>query len=262
MPDPRAGLFPALLKHWRGQRSLSQLDLGLAADVSARHISFLETGRSRPSVGMVLRLGTTLGVPLRQVDAMLRAAGHDTIYDTTPGELPQPVKEALELLKRHHDPYPLLVIDRLYRVRDMNNGAIRLFNRLLGPGLQLEGLNLAELTFDPAGAHPLVANFETVGRQLLWRLQREALADPNDSEIRALLDRLVAMPTVSPNWRTMDPEVPSDPVLILHLRTGEVDLRFMTMITAFQAPQNAAVEDLRIESWLPYDAATDALLQG
>lgn len=112
----------------------------------------------------------------------------------------------------------------------------------MGPGLQLEGLNLAELTFDPAGAHPLVTNFETVGRQLLWRLQREVLADPNDSEMRALLERLVAMPTVSADWRTMDPEVPSDPVLILHLRTGEVDLRFMTMITAFQAPQNAAVK--------------------
>ena len=83
MPDPdhRAGLFPALLKHWRRQRGLSQLDLALNADVSARHVSFLETGRSLPSPEMVLRLATTLGVPLRQVNAMLRSAGHEPVYD-------------------------------------------------------------------------------------------------------------------------------------------------------------------------------------
>ena len=83
MPDPdhRAGLFPALLRHWRRQRGLSQLDLALTADVSARHVSFLETGRSRPSPEMVLQLATSLGVPLRQVNAMLRAAGHEPVYD-------------------------------------------------------------------------------------------------------------------------------------------------------------------------------------
>ena len=80
-PDHRAGLFPALLKHWRRQRGLSQLDLALAADVSARHVSFLETGRSNPSPEMVLQLAATLAIPLRQVNALLRAAGHDPVYD-------------------------------------------------------------------------------------------------------------------------------------------------------------------------------------
>ncbi len=271
MPDPdhRAGLFPALLKHWRRQRGLSQLDLALNADVSARHVSFLETGRSVPSPEMVLRLATTLGVPLRQVNAMLRSAGHEPVYDESDDVLPPAVADALALLKAHHEPYPLIVVDRAYRVRDLNQGATRLLGALLGtsstepgpaelgPGtIDGLGLNLARLTFDPDGAQPLLANFDQVGRELLWRIQREVLADPDDGEMHELLDELLAMPTVDPDWRRVDLSVPSDPALVLHLRAGGLDLRFLTMITAFQAPQNVAIEHLRIETWFPYDSAT------
>ena len=266
MPDPdhRAGLFPALLKHWRRQRGLSQLDLALNADVSARHVSFLETGRSVPSPEMVLRLATTLGVPLRQVNAMLRSAGHEPVYDESDDALPPAVTDALRLLKAHHEPYPLVVVDRAYRVRDLNDGAARLLSTLLGadptePGHDTVaglGLNLARLTFDPDGAQPLLANFDRVGRELLWRIQREVLADPDDGEMHQLLDELLAMPTVDPDWRRVDLSVPSDPALVLHLRAEGLDLRFLTMITAFQAPQNVAVEHLRIETWFPYDDAT------
>jgi transcriptional regulator with XRE-family HTH domain len=265
-PDHRAGLFPALLKHWRRQRGLSQLDLALNADVSARHVSFLETGRSVPSPEMVLRLATTLGVPLRQVNAMLRSAGHEPVYDESDDALPPAVTDALALLKAHHEPFPLVVIDRAYRVRDLNQGAMTMLATLLGlapPDGPLDpaevaalDLNLARLTFDPAGAQPLLANFDQVGRELLWRIQREVLADPDDGEMHQLLDELLAMPTVDPDWRRVDLSVPSDPALVLHLRAGGLDLRFLTMITAFQAPQNVATEHLRIETWFPYDDAT------
>ena len=120
------------------------------------------------------------------------------------------------------------------------------------------GVNLARLTFDPDGAHGALVNFDDVGRQLLWRIQREVLADPDDGRLRALLDDLLALPTVSPRWREVDLAVPSDPALVLHLRVGGRDLRFLTTVTAFQAPQNPAVEQLRIEHWLPYDDATAA----
>ena len=118
------------------------------------------------------------------------------------------------------------------------------------------GLNLARLTFDPNGAHPSLANFDEVGRQLLWRIQREVLEDPDDGEMQRLLDDLLAMPTVDADWRQVDLQVPSDPALVLHLRGDGLDLRFLTMITAFQAPQNVALEHLRIETWFPYDDAT------
>lgn len=269
MPDPdhRAGLFPALLKHWRGRRGLSQLDLALSADVSARHVSFLETGRSRPSAAMVLQLATALGVPLRQVNAMLRAAGHDPIYDESDDALPPEVTDALALLKQHHEPFPLIVMDRTYHVLDANRGALALLDAMVGTGPALDaegsgpaalGLNLARLTFDPQGAHPHIANFDEVGPQLLWRLQREVLADPDDGEMHALLDELLEMPTVAADWRHVDLSIPSDPALVLQLRAGDIDLRFLTMITAFQAPQNVAVEHLRIETWFPYDDATAA----
>ena len=278
MPDPdhRAGLFPALLKHWRRQRGLSQLDLALTADVSSRHVSFLETGRSRPSAEMVVQLATSLGVPLRQVNAMLRAAGHDPIYDESDDVLPAAVLEALSLLEEHHEPFPLIVVDRTYQVIDLNRGALALLGAILGdpdstrtvaptsteatspePGAGAGvGVNLARMTFDPLGAQPHLVNFDEVGRELLWRIQREVLADPDDGEMQHLLDELLAMPTVDPDWRHVDLLVPSEPALVLHLRAGGLDLRFLTMITAFQAPQNVAVEHLRIESWFPYDEAT------
>lgn len=216
---------------------------------------------------MVLQLARTLGVPLRHVDAMLRAAGHDALYEEAADEVPASVREALSLLKAHHEPYPLVVVDRTYRVVDANAGALALFGAILPRPAPLGGvpptdalaeLNLALLTFDPQGARPLIVNFDEVGRELLWRIQREVLEDRGDGELQRLLDDLLAMPTVSPHWRRADLVVPSDPALILHLRVGDLDLRFLTTITAFQAPQNVAVEHLRIETWFPYDDATVA----
>lgn len=266
--DHRAGLIPALLKQWRAQRGLSQLDLALAADVSARHVSFLETGRSVPSPEMVLLLGSALGVPLRQVNVMLVAAGHDPVYDDSTHQLPPQVTEALSLLKSHHEPFPLVVVDHTYSVLDANRAALAVIGAVLGlpptdehpspEEIAALGLNLARLTFDPAGAQPHLVNFDDIGRQLLWRIQREVLADPDDGELHALLDGLLAMPTVADDWRDVDLSVPSDPALVLHLRRDGLDLRFLTTVTAFQAPQNVAVEHLRIEQWFPYDEATAA----
>lgn len=264
--EQRSGLVPALLKQWRSRRGLSQLDLAIAADVSARHISFLETGRSLPSAEMVLLLGSTLGVPLSQVNAMLVAAGHPPAFDESNDGIPEQIERAIELLKAHHEPFPLIVVDSAYNVIDMNLATVAVIGAILGPrgpvspptsGLvEHQAINLARLTFDPAGAQPFITNFDDVGRQLLWRIQREVLADPDDPELRALLDELLGMPTVSPRWRQADLSIPSEPALVLHLSRGELELRFLTTVTAFQAPQNVEVERLRIEHWFPYDDAT------
>ena len=263
--DRSAGLYPALLKHWRGQRGLSQLDLALAADVSARHVSFLETGRSSPSAEMVVRLGTALDVPLRYVNAMLTAAGHEPVYpEPAPGEtIPKEVRSALALMKQHHEPFPLVVIDHKYDVVDMNAGAMGLFAAALGAEAmgalaQAGPMNLVRLTFDPEGAHRVIVNFDEVGRVLLWRLQREVLADPDDGPLRAVLDDALSMPTIDDAWRDADLTVPSAPALVLQMRVGGQELRFVTMVTAFQAPQAVALDELRIETWFPSDDATAA----
>lgn len=254
--DPRAGLFPALLKHWRHRRGLSQLDLALAADVSSRHVSFLETGRSRASAEMVVRLAAALDVPLRHVDGLLRASGHPARYATESAALPAVAVRALELIEAHAEPFPVVTVDRTYEVLRANAGARALLAALVpdaaGP------LNLARATFDPAGAHPRIANFDEVGRSLLRRVQREVLAAPDDGALRELLDDVLSQPTVPGGWRTIDLDQPSDPALVVHLRLGADDLRFVAVITAFQAPQSVALDELRIEQWFPVDDATAA----
>lgn len=238
---------------------MSQLDLAIIADVSARHVSFLETGRSRPSPDMVLRLASALGVPLRHVDAMLVAAGHPAVFDSAEGELPETVHAAIAMLMEHHEPFPLLVVDRTYRVLHANRGARRMLAALIGGDPDaLPDLNLARLTFDPDGARPFLVNFDEVGREILWRLQREVLADPGADGLRALLDDILEMPTVSPDWRDVNLAMPSDPALVVHLARDGVDLRFLIAVTAFEAPQNVSVESLRIETWFPVDEATAA----
>ncbi len=203
-------------------------------------------------------LGNTLGVPLRHIDEMLRASGHSPVYGNDSGGLPESVLTALELLKAHHEPYPLIAVDRLYDVVAVNGGGQVLFD-LLFAGTNTELSNLARLTFDPDGAHRYIVNFTEVGRDLLWRIQREVLADPDDSELRYLLDDLIAMPTVDPDWRQVDLAAPSEPTLVVHMCKDGVDARFIATATTFAAPQNTAVEGLHIETWFPADEPTRQL---
>lgn len=261
-----AGLFPALLKQWRGRRGLSQLELALAAEVSSRHISFLETARSTPSEEMVLRLAWALDVPLRHINAMLRAAGYEPFYpEPAPdGGLPEQLQPALQMMKAHHDPFPLIVVDRCYDVIDLNAGAMALLARLLPAELLASSSrpNLVRLTFDPKGAQPALLNFEEVGRALLWRLQREVLAQPEDEGLAQLLDEVLAMPTVAPGWRVVDLTQTASPALELCLRVEDRTLKFLTMVMMFQAPQAVALEELRIETWFPVDEQTATFCRG
>ena len=261
-PAPRKGLFPALIKQWRRHRGLSQLDLALVADVSSRHVSFLETGRSVPSVEMVLKLAEALDVSLRQANEMLRAAGHEPFYperDLSRAALPDEIAEALELMKAHHEPFPLMVVDRLYDLIDANAGALALFEAAL-PGFAASAAvrrpNLVRMTFDPHGVRHALINFDEIGRALLWRLQREVLADPGDGELRALLDEALSMPTVDRDWREVDLAVASSPTLPVRLQAGGRELCFLSMVTALQAPQIVTLDELRIETWFPCDRAT------
>lgn len=260
----RAGLFPALLKHWRHSRGLSQLDLALSADVSSRHISFLETGRSTPSEEMILRLGLAMDVPLRHINEMLRAAGFEPFYPEPQStvELPKEIRQAIDLLKTHHNPYPFVVINRAYDVVDLNAGAVALFQSIFGGQLPVSdgGLNLARLSFDPNGAQPLIVNFEEVGRSLLWRIHHEVLADP-DGPLNEVLQDIIAMPTVPEDWRQPNLTAPVGAAISIHLRGPQHTLKFLTMLTVFQAPQVVLLDELRIETWLPCDEETVAFCQ-
>lgn len=253
----KATVFAALLKHWRGARGMSQLDLASAADVSTRHISFIETGRSRPSREMVLRLAATLDVPLREQNALLHAAGFSPQFADDVADLLEDsaVGEALRRIMDKQEPYPLTVFDRHYRMVRMNRSATRLLGML---GVDPASTpNLMELMFDPEGARPYIVDWERAARFMVARIQRELLHRPGDEALHLLLSRLLAYEGVPQSWRDSDFDIPSEPALSVRFEKDGLKLGFFTTLTVFQAPQNAALEELHIESYFPLDEVTE-----
>lgn len=239
---------------------MSQLDLAVASDVSSRHVSFLETGRSIPSREMVLRLARTLGVPLRDQNEMLRAAGLEVAFAETNDGFSAPVGAAIERMLDKHEPYPMLVMNRRYDIVRYNRAGSRMLAALL-PTHADRVVNALEVLFDPDGVRPMVLDWENVARALLARLQREALARGNDAELNALLGALLRYPDVPRHWQTpqfragaADPS--TEPCMALRFRVGQLELAFLVTVTVFDAPQNVALEEMRIESYFPLDDAT------
>ncbi len=251
-------LFSALLKYWRGQRGMSQLDLALASDVSARHVSFLESGRARPSEDMVLRLMATLAVPLRDQNTVLRAASFGPRFEEPALEAVAPcIHFALTRMLRQQEPFPMVVMDLAYNVLRTNDAAQTVFSHFVRDAARLPAApNLYTLVFDPALARPFVQNWPAVGQYMAARLHREALARPNDPRLWALLEQVLAFPDVPQAWRQPDFSRASEPTFSLVLERGPLSLRFFMVVTAFAAPQQITLEELRIESYFPADDAT------
>jgi transcriptional regulator with XRE-family HTH domain len=248
-------LFAALLKYWRGRRGLSQLDLSLAAGVSARHLSFLETGRARPSEEMVLLLASALAVPLRDQNRLLGAAGFSPRF--AEGEaVPQFVEGALVRMMSQHEPYPLAVLSGGYDVVRSNRGAEALFGRLLDGRATPAVLNPFDLVFDPAQLRPFVVRWERLARTMLARLQRETLHRAPDPRLAVLLQRVLAYPGVERSWLRPDFSAPLPPTFTLELQRDDLSLSFLGTVTIFSAPHEVALEELRIESFFPLDAGT------
>lgn len=244
-------VFPALLKHWRNSRGLSQLDLSLAADVSARHISFLETGRSKPSENMVLQLASTLDIPLRDRNTLLSSAGFEPRYrNASPAELMEGVVgKALQAIKRAHEPYPLTVLDRLYNVVDMNGGAQNMFSMLA-----VTETNVLRAMFSE-NLRPFIENWEQCARVALERLHGEVLARPHDDELAELFRELTSIIGL----KTEDVAIGFDePAVVFRFVLGDSKLEFLTTLTTFNAPQNVALDELVIESYFPTNDETRA----
>jgi transcriptional regulator with XRE-family HTH domain len=253
------GLFCALLRHHRHRRGLSQLDLALAANVSARHVSFLETGRAQPSREMVLRLGDTLGMPLRDRNEMLRAAGLDVAFPEShlSDEMPWAIDRAIERMLAQHEPFPMVVMDRCYAVLRRNEATRRLLAKVIcDPRALPEPPNLLRALFDPRLARAAVMDWERTARSLLSRVHREALARPGDGDLAAILRSLLEYPDVPRDFRQPELSSPSEPTFVLRLRLDGAELAFLATVTAFSAPQNVTLDELRIESYFPLDADT------
>lgn len=246
----------SLLRHWRTTRRLSQLGLALAAHISTRHLSYVETGRSQPSRDMVLRLADALEIPLRERNALLVAAGYAPRYFETGLAAPEmgKVRDAIELILRHQEPYPAFVLDRYWDVRLSNQAAARYIRFLLGaePGES----NMMRLVLHPQFLRPAMVNWEEVAGDLIRHLHNQIAASPSDEQAKGLLTEVLAYPGIPAQWRTRTIGAPTTPLLTTIFRKGDRELRLFSTFTTFGTPYDVMLEDLRIESVFPADAAT------
>src|SRR5688572_5615378 len=225
--------FGRLLQQWRRVRGKSQLDLAVEADVSPRHVSFVETGRSQPSREMVLLLATALGVPLRERNALLLAAGYAPVYRETSLDAPElePARRALELILEHQEPHPAVVMNRHWDIVTSNRAAQALFGFLLdGGGPPMPVPNVVRLMFHPDGLRPHVANWDAVASHLIQRVHRESVGGVADARTLALLDEVLAYPGVPASWRRLDPTVPLAPIVPVAFAKGELSVRYFSTV--------------------------------
>lgn len=253
---PPAG-FGALLRTWRSRRRLSQLELAHRAEVSARHLSFLETGRARPSREMVLHLAEELDVPLRERNPMLLAAGFAPAYPehTLDDDGMQAVRDALRLVLRGHEPCPALVVDRAWNLVDAN-AAAGLFVERLPAELVAPPMNVIRAALHPDGLARHVVNFDEYASHIVGRLRRqvERSADP---DLKRLLDDVSDW---VPGGHLHEPVAPHDVVLPIRLRLEGVELALFSITSVFGAPLDVTLDELAVEAFYPADPASAALL--
>jgi transcriptional regulator with XRE-family HTH domain len=250
-------LFSALLKYWRGRRGLSQLDLALHAGVSARHLSFLESGRAAPSETMLLRLFGALDVPLRDQNDGLRAAGFLARFpEPELGALDPAIERAVTWMMDQHEPYPLTVISPAADVVRSNRAATAVFSAFIAdPAALTAPMNMFSFIFDPSLMRPFIVDWDAVARQMIVRVHREALHKRATSSA-ALLERVLRYPGVPKEWRDHDFSLDVEPTFTIRLRRNDVAIGFFTAITSFSSPRQVLLDELRIESAFPIDQAT------
>jgi transcriptional regulator with XRE-family HTH domain len=243
-----------LLRQWRQRRGLSQLDLAIAADVSARHVSLVETGKSKPSADMILRLADQLQVPLRDRNRLLLAAGFAPRYAERPldDSALSAARDAVRRVLRAHEPYPALVFDRRWNIV-MANRAVDPFFAQAAPDLLRPPVNLVRLGLDPRGFAPMVVNLADVRAVFRTRITRQ-LATAPDPELTALYEELLTPESED----TSSQGIEADVVIPMVLRVGGRELRLFSTITTFGTPMDITLDEVAIESYYPADAESAA----
>jgi transcriptional regulator with XRE-family HTH domain len=260
-------MFGPMLRTWRRRRGASQLALALQSGVSQRHVSFLESGRAKPSREMVVQLTTALDVPLRQRNTMLLAAGFAPVYRETSLGAPEltPVRQAIDRMLKQQEPYPAVVIDRLWNLLDANEAAMA-FTVFLNegppppppPGKQP---NLLRSLLDPKGLRPKLTNWEGVARYLVSTTYAEILADGGEPKALAFIEEVMAYPDVPASFRKLRFEERPAPVLTLDYIVGGKSLSVFTTIATLGTPQDVTLQEVRIECFFPADDRSDALFK-
>jgi transcriptional regulator with XRE-family HTH domain len=249
----------ALLRDWRQRRRLTQMDLALEADVSARHLSFIETGRSTPSAEMVKHLAEQLDVPLRERNELLLAAGYAPAYGQRNLDEPEmgPVREALERVLKGHEPYPAVVVDRHWGMV-AGNSAIPLLTAGVAEHLLEPPVNVLRLTLHPEGMAPRIANLPEWRAHLLDRLGRQVVTS-GDPALAALHEELIGLPGGEGGHA---PDLAAGEIAVpLRIRHGDAELRFISTYTTFGTAVDVTVSELSIEAFFPADELTAQALR-
>jgi transcriptional regulator with XRE-family HTH domain len=263
--DDRVDSFGTLLKQWRDRRNFSQLDLALSSEVSQRHISFLESGRAKPSQEMVLQLATVLEIPLRQQNLLLSAAGFAPIHTETDLSAPEmaPVRKAIDLMLCQHEPYPAFAVDRYWNLVLTNKGATRLLDAFIAPEklhnlFYADGkINLMRVMFHPQGLRPFMANWESIASHSLQRLHREVLVERESDLSTVLMNELMSYPDVERIWQ-IDRDLAQHTLLLnTHFQRDDLELKFFSTIATLGTPYDITLQELRLECLFPADEATE-----
>ena len=257
MPPGARAPFGEHLRHWRQHRRLSQQGLALEAEISTRHLSYVETGRAQPSREMVLRLAERLSVPLRERNALLVAAGFAPMYQARPLDHPDlaAARQAVELVLKGHEPSPALAVDRHWNLVAAN-AVVPLLLDGVAPWLLEPPVNVLRLSLHPEGLGPRLANSAQWRAHLLHRLQQQ-IAATADSELQALHDEIAAYPFAEDK----DSPLPSPIAVPFELHTHLGTLSFISTITIFGTPVDVTLQELAVESFVPADAETQRALQ-
>ncbi len=251
--------FGHILSQWRAFRRMSQLDVALAAGVSQRHVSFVESGRAQPSREMIFKLAAALDLPLRARNGLFLAAGYAPAYAERRLDLAEmtSARDALELILRRHEPYPAIVTDAGWNIVMQNAATTRIVAacveadalRRLSPG---GGANFMRLMFAADGLRPCVENWPSARAALFGRLRREAAANPHSPSNELLRELGDA---VGPDRHGSD-DRPDEPISTLELRVGGARLRLFSTFATFGTPQDVTLQELRIDMSFPADEPT------
>ncbi len=247
-----------LIRTWRQRRHLSQLELSSQVEVSTRHLSFVETGRAKPSRDMVLHLADHLDVPLRDRNQLLLSAGFAPMYPESSLHSPQmlAIRETLRKLLAGHAPYPALVVDRWWNLVEANESLLVLLGGV-APHLLEPPINVLRLSLHPDGITPQILNLGEWRSHLLGRLRRQ-VALTADNELADLLTELESYPC---DQAEVDVHAADEVVVPLRLRLGDVDLAMMSTVATFGTPLDVTVAELVIETFFPADEVTTQWLR-
>jgi transcriptional regulator with XRE-family HTH domain len=253
-----------LLRRWREQRRLSQLELALQAEVSTRHLSFVETGRATPSREMVLHLADQLDVPLRERNQLLLAAGYAPVYSQATFDSPalDGVRAAIRTIVDAHAPNPAVVVDRQWNMVDANAG-LSIFTAGIASEMLKPPVNIMRLSLHPDGAASRIVNLGQWRAHLLGRLRRE-IARTADADLVKLYDEVRHYPSGATALEVeveVDVPGPGDVVIPLRYRAGDQELAFFSTVAAFGTPLDITVDELAIELFFPADPSTAIALR-